>query len=67
MRTDRVYTVREIATILKVSEKTIYQLIHSHDLPCLWVRGQIRVTAKQLDQYMEGEDSRAKRSKRNLV
>ena len=48
------YTVKEIARILRVSEKTAYKLIRDQELPHLRVRGQIRITAKALDIYLQG-------------
>lgn len=54
---DCVYTVREVATVLKVSEKTVYNLIHSQELSCIRVRGQIRITSKQLIEYLKGGTS----------
>ena len=49
-----VYTVREIAEILRVSEKTAYKLIRDQELPYIRVRGQIRITAMALDFYLQG-------------
>lgn len=54
MRTNYVYTVRDVATFLRVSTKTVYGLIHDQQLKCIWVRGQIRVTPEQLKDYLEG-------------
>lgn len=49
-----VYTVAEIAQILKISEKTAYKLIRDQELPCIRVRGQIRIAAMALDIYLKG-------------
>lgn len=49
-----VYTVAEIARILKISEKTAYKLIQDQELPHVRVRGQIRITAMALDFYLQG-------------
>ena len=49
-----VYTVRDVASILKVCEKTVYALVRERKLPCIWVRGQIRITADQLHEYLGG-------------
>ena len=49
-----VYTVAEIARILKISEKTVYRLIRDQELPYIRVRGQIRITAMALDVYLQG-------------
>ncbi len=50
----RVYTVQEIATILKVSEKTAYKIIHAGELEVIWVRGQIRITSHALETFLQG-------------
>ena len=49
-----VYTVKEIAEMLKVSEKTVYSLVRDQLLECFWVRGQIRITSEQLHEYLRG-------------
>ena len=49
-----VYTIAEIARILKISEKTAYKLIRDQEIPYIRVRGQIRITAKALDIYLQG-------------
>jgi excisionase family DNA binding protein len=49
-----VYTVQEIAAILRVSKKTVYKLVHDGQLQFLRVRGQIRITSKALEQFLEG-------------
>lgn len=52
-----VYTVKDVAGKLKVSEKTVYSLIHEQQLECIWVRGQIRITSEHLSKYLEGGNS----------
>lgn len=49
-----VYTVDDVASILKVSTKTVYTLVHEQQLRCIRVRGQIRITSEQLDNYLRG-------------
>ena len=49
-----VYSVKDVAQKLKVSDKTVYGLIHDQQLKCIWVRGQIRITSEQLDAYLRG-------------
>lgn len=60
----RVYTVKDMAEILRVSEKTVYGLIHDQKIECVWVRGQIRVTSEQLAYYLQGGADNARRNKR---
>ena len=49
-----VYTVKEVALELKVSEKTVYNLIHDQQIECIRVRGQIRITSKALNDFLKG-------------
>lgn len=49
-----VYTVKEVAGKLKVSEKTVYTMVRDCEMECIHVRGQIRITAEQLDSYLGG-------------
>ncbi len=67
VRTNYVYTVMDVASILRVSTKTVYKLIHEQALACIWVRGQIRITSEQLRDYLEGEMSHEKRNSGNMV
>lgn len=67
MRTNCVYTVLDVADYLRISTKTVYKLIHDHELACIRVRGQIRVTSEQLRDYLEGEVSHEKRDSGNVV
>ena len=54
MSSESVYTVQEIASILKISEKTVYRLVKNGELPILRVRRRIRITSKALEQFLEG-------------
>ena len=58
-----VYTIREIAKILKVSEKTVYGLVHDNEIKCIRVRGQIRITSEQLDYYLKGDTNNDNKGK----
>jgi excisionase family DNA binding protein len=54
MSSESVYTIQEIASILKISEKTVYRLVKNGELPILRVRRRIRITSKALEQFLEG-------------
>lgn len=54
MDVHRVYKVSEIAQILQVCTKTVYQIIHDGDLEVIRVRGQLRITATAFEKYIEG-------------
>ena len=48
-----VYTPDEAAEILKVTRQTVYNLIKRGDLPCVKVGSLIRVSADQLEKYLQ--------------
>lgn len=53
-----VYTVADVADILRVSTKTVYQLIREGDITGIRVRGQIRITSDELEKYLRGDSKR---------
>ena len=55
-----VYTIRDVAMILKVSEKTVYRMIKERKLPHIRVGKQIRVSAAVLERYLQGGDNNGK-------
>lgn len=62
-----VYTVANIAEILLVSTKTVYQLVKDGELTAIRVRGQIRITSIALEQYLQGGFTHEQISDRNSV
>ena len=61
---NNVYTVKQIADILQISPKTMYQIVKDGAIDILWVRGQIRSTSAALRRYLEGECNEGKGSQR---
>lgn len=51
-----VYTVAEIAAVLRVSTKTVYKLVQDQELPHIRIRGQIRITSYALENYLRGDN-----------
>ena len=47
-----VMTIREVARVLKVSEKTCYRLVKTGELEHIWVRGTIRVPTEAVVIYI---------------
>lgn len=47
-------TPLEVATVLKVSDKTVYRLIDAGDLTAIRVGGQYRIRRADLDTYLTG-------------
>jgi len=52
MNKDHVLTVKEVAVILKLAEKTVYSMVQRAELPAFKVRGQWRVRKVDFDRWM---------------
>ena len=57
MRNSCVYTVAELANVLKVSNKTVYKLIRTGKVENVRIGRQIRVSAQALDKFLQGESN----------
>ncbi|BBW95329.1 substrate-binding domain-containing protein [Geobacillus icigianus] len=55
MTEPRSYTIEEIASLLKVSKLTVYDLVKKGKLPAFRVGRQMRVTADDLERYIAGQ------------
>ncbi|MBA56403.1 MAG: DNA-binding protein [Pseudomonadales bacterium] len=53
MQNQDVLTIKEVAALLKVGEKTIYSMAQSGELPAFKVRGQWRFSRKDIDAWIE--------------
>lgn len=53
MQGGEVLTIKDVAALLKVGEKTIYSMAQGGELPAFKVRGQWRFSRKDLDAWME--------------
>ncbi|MFN3751244.1 MAG: methylation-associated defense system helix-turn-helix domain-containing protein MAD1 [Thiobacillus sp.] len=53
MQGEEVLTIKDVAALLKVGEKTIYSMAQGGELPAFKVRGQWRFSRKDLDAWME--------------
>jgi excisionase family DNA binding protein len=53
MGTEEVLRLKEVASLLKVGEKTVYSMVQAGELPAFKVRGQWRFTRKDLDAWIE--------------
>jgi excisionase family DNA binding protein len=58
-------TVRDVAALLKVDEKTIYRLITKGDLPGFKVLGSWRFQKTDLDAWIEYKKSESKLAMNN--
>jgi excisionase family DNA binding protein len=50
---EEVFTVKEVATLLKVGDKTVYSMAQTGKLPAFKVRGQWRFSRKDIDAWIE--------------
>lgn len=55
MSEDHVLTVKEVAVILKLAEKTVYSMVQRAELPAFKVRGQWRVRKVDFDRWMAAQ------------
>ncbi|MFK8843705.1 helix-turn-helix domain-containing protein [Streptomyces sp. Ac-502] len=46
-------TVAEVATVMRVSKMTVYRLVHSGDLPAIWVGRSFRVPEQAVHEYLK--------------
>lgn len=53
MSDDEVMRIREVATLLKIGEKTAYSLAQTGELPAFKVRGQWRFSRKDIYTWIE--------------
>lgn len=52
MGDDEILTIREVAALLKVGEKTTYTMVQGGQLPGFKVRGQWRFRRADIDQWI---------------
>jgi excisionase family DNA binding protein len=53
MSKEEVLTLKDVAALLKVGEKTIYTMAQAGELPAFKVRGQWRFSLKDIDTWIE--------------
>ena len=55
MGTDEVLTLKEVALLLKIAERTAYMMVQRGDLPGFKVGGQWRFKRADIDTWMEAQ------------
>jgi excisionase family DNA binding protein len=55
MSGDEILTIRDVAALLKVGEKTIYTMAQASDLPGFKVRGQWRFRRSDIDAWIAAQ------------
>jgi len=57
---DDILTVRDVAEMLKLAEKTVYSLVADGDIPGFKVGGSWRFSRKELEKWVEAQNRKAK-------
>ena len=58
---DPILTIREVAALLRVVDKTVYTMAQRGEMPAFKVRGQWRFKREDIDQWIEGRKADAAR------
>lgn len=53
MADDEILTIREVAALLKIGDKTAYTMAQSGELPGFKVRGQWRFRRAEIDRWID--------------
>jgi excisionase family DNA binding protein len=53
---EEIYTIEEVADILKVSQQTVRKLIREKKLRTVRVGVQIRIRQSEIDRFLSGSD-----------
>lgn len=54
---DEILTLPEVATLLKIAEKTVYTMVQRAEMPAFKVRGQWRFKREDIDAWIEQQKS----------
>ncbi len=57
---DEILTIRELAALLKLAEKTVYSMANADEIPAFKVRGQWRVKRVDIERWIELQMGRSK-------
>lgn len=52
---DPVLTIKEVAALLKLAEKTVYAMAAAGEIPAFKIRGQWRIKRAELDQWIDAQ------------
>jgi excisionase family DNA binding protein len=52
---DEVLTLKEVAALLKLAEKTVYAMAQAGEIPAFKIRGQWRIERTELDPWMDAQ------------
>jgi excisionase family DNA binding protein len=57
----KLLTLSEVATILKISKRTLHRMIQHHQIPAFKVGGQWRILESRFQEWMQVEEHAAPR------
>lgn len=52
---DEVLTIKEVAALLKLAEKTVYAMANAGEIPAFKIRGQWRIKRAELDRWLDAQ------------
>jgi excisionase family DNA binding protein len=52
---DEVLTIKEVAAMFKLAEKTVYAMAQAGEIPAFKIRGQWRIKRTELDQWIDAQ------------
>jgi excisionase family DNA binding protein len=55
-------TLSEVATILKISKRTLHRMIQQHQIPAFKVGGQWRILESRFQKWMQDEEHTVQRA-----
>lgn len=55
--TDEILTIKELATYLKVTEKSLYRLLSNSKLPAFKVGGAWRFRRQEIDKWIKTQEN----------
>jgi excisionase family DNA binding protein len=59
---DEILTIKELASLLKLAEKTVYAMANADEIPAFKVRGQWRVKRIDIERWIEQQVARRSKS-----
>jgi excisionase family DNA binding protein len=62
--TDEVLTIKEVAVLLKLADKTVYSMAQQGELPAFKVRGQWRIRRADFEAWMQEQAQTARAAER---
>jgi len=52
---DEVLTIKEVAALFKLAEKTVYAMANAGEIPAFKIRGQWRIKRAELDKWIDAQ------------